>query len=33
MCETLAELKQAASAFAARFDATLVPPSQLGRAR
>jgi len=29
MCETLAELKQACSAFAARFDAALVLPSQL----
>ncbi len=29
MCETLAGLKQAVSAFAARFDAALVVPSQL----
>ena len=29
MCETLAGLKQAGSAFAARFDAALVPPAQL----
>jgi hypothetical protein len=31
MCETLAGLKQAVSAFAARFDAALVPPAQLGQ--
>ena len=31
MCETLAELKQACSAFAARFDAALVPPGQLAQ--
>jgi hypothetical protein len=31
MCETLAELKQAVSAFAARFDAALVPPAQLAQ--
>jgi hypothetical protein len=31
MCGTLAELKQAVSAFAARFDAALVAPSQLGQ--
>jgi hypothetical protein len=29
MCETLAGIKQAVSAFAARFDAALVEPSQL----
>ncbi len=29
MCGTLAGLKQACSAFAARFDAALVPPAQL----
>ena len=29
MCETLAELKQACSEFAARFDAALVAPAQL----
>jgi hypothetical protein len=31
MCETLAGLKQAVSAFAARFDAALVAPGQLGQ--
>src|SRR5579863_10415530 len=31
MCETLAGLKHACSAFAARFDAALVPPAQLGQ--
>ena len=31
MCGTLAELKQACSAFAARFDAALVPPAQLAQ--
>jgi hypothetical protein len=31
MCETLAGLKQACSAFAARFDAALVPPAQLAQ--
>ncbi len=31
MCETLAGLKQACSAFAARFDAALVPPGQLAQ--
>jgi hypothetical protein len=31
MCETLAGLKQAVSAFAARFDAALVPPTQLSQ--
>jgi len=31
MCEALAELKQAVSAFAARFDAALVAPAQLGQ--
>ncbi len=29
MCKTLAELEQACSAFAARFDAALVAPAQL----
>jgi hypothetical protein len=31
MCETLAGLKQACSAFAARFDAALIPPAQLAQ--
>ena len=31
MCETLAELRQAAGALVARFDAALVAPGQLGR--
>jgi hypothetical protein len=31
MRETLAELKQAVSAFAARFDAALVRPARLAR--
>jgi len=31
MCETLAGLKLSVSAFAARFDAALVPPAQLGQ--
>ena len=31
MCETLAGLKQAGAAFAARFDVALVPPGQLGQ--
>jgi hypothetical protein len=31
MCGTLAGLKQACSAFAARFDAALVPPAQLAQ--
>jgi hypothetical protein len=31
MCGTLAGLKQAGSAFAARFDAALVAPGELGQ--